>query len=95
MQPLDRRGRPEGEAVSIRPEQLSSAKADGAGGGWAELSAVLMDRAAVKLKLRTTDGEKLQLMLMRGEGPLGALGGGEGQRRGVEALAGFFERAGA
>ncbi len=50
VQPLDRRGRAEGEASSIRPEELSSAEADGAGGGWAGISAALMDRAAVKLE---------------------------------------------
>ena len=56
-----------------------------------------MDHAAVKLRLRLADGEKLNLMLMRGEGALGLgkLGGGEGQRRGVEALAAWFERAAA
>ena len=49
-----------------------------------------MDGVAVTLKLRTTDGEKLKLMLMRGTGPLGGLGGGETQRQGVEALGTWF-----
>jgi hypothetical protein len=45
----------------------------------------------VRLKLRTTGGEKLNLMLMRGEGKvLGKLGGGEGQREGLEALGSWF-----
>lgn len=91
---LDRRGRPDGEAESIAPTELESAKADGAAGGWPELSAAIMDRSAVKLRLRTRDGAKRQFMFMRGTGPLGNLGGGESQRRGVEALASFFERAG-
>lgn len=38
--------------------------------------------------------EKLKLMLMRGTGPLGGLGGGETQREGVEALAGWFAENG-
>ena len=45
----------------------------------------------MRLEIRTTDGEKLKLMLMRGEGKiLGGLGGGETQRRGLEALAEWF-----
>jgi hypothetical protein len=54
------------------------------------VSAAVMDGAAVTLKLKTTDGEKLKLMLMHGSGPLGGLGGGETQREGVEALAQFL-----
>ena len=45
----------------------------------------------MRLDIRTTDGERLKLMLMRGEGALlGKLGGGEAQRLGLEALAGWF-----
>lgn len=51
-----------------------------------QVSAAIMDGAAVSLKLRTTDGEKLKLMLMRATGPLAGLGGGETQRQGVEPL---------
>jgi hypothetical protein len=48
--------------------------------------------AAVTLKLRTADGTKRKLMMMRGEGPgaLGRLAGGDGQRQGIEALPGWF-----
>jgi hypothetical protein len=43
--------------------------------------------------IHTTDGERLKLMLMRGEGKiLGGLGGGEAQRRGLDALAEWFSR---
>jgi hypothetical protein len=92
VQPLDCRGDPAGEPDSILPEQVASAKAGGAGGGWSTLEAGIADHAAVQLRVRTTDGRKLKLMLMRGEGRvLGKLGGGEGQRRGVEALARWFE----
>ena len=49
-----------------------------------------MDRVSVTLKLRTSDGEKLKLMMMRGDGPLGGLGGGETQREGVRALGAWF-----
>lgn len=54
--------------------------------------AVVLDHAAVRLQIRTTDGEKHKLMLMRGEGRLlGTLGGGETQQQGVQALGRRFE----
>jgi hypothetical protein len=92
IQDLSRRGEPDGELVSIPPERVASARAGGAGGGWFNVTAGLMDHAAVELEIRTTDGEKLKLMMMRGKGGLlGKLGGGEPQRRGVEALAAWFQ----
>jgi hypothetical protein len=93
VQPMTRKFAPDGKPVSITPERLAHASAEGAGGGWAEIGASLMDKAAVILKLRTTDGEKLKLTMMRGTGPLGRLGGGEDQREGLEAMADWF-RAG-
>jgi hypothetical protein len=65
VQPLDRSSEPDGEPISLPPERIASADAGGAGGGWPQLSAAVMDQLAVTLKLRTTDGEKLKLMLMR------------------------------
>jgi hypothetical protein len=52
---------------------------------------------ALKLDIRTSGGDKVKLMLMRGggSGVMGSLAGGEGQRDGVAALANWFERAGA
>jgi hypothetical protein len=91
VQPLSRGGEPDGDPDPIPPERVASARAGDAGGEWFNVYAGLMDHAAVSLEIRTTDGEKLKLMMMRGEGRvLGRLGGGEGQRRGVEALAGWF-----
>lgn len=87
---MNRKFEAAGEAISLRPERLSRVSADGAGGGWMTVSAAVMDGMAVTLKVRTTDGEKLKLMLMRGTGPLGGLGGGEAQREGVEALAAWL-----
>ncbi len=92
IQPLDRRGDASGEAISIEPQEIDSVKASGAGGGWATVEAAIADHAAVRLKLRTTTGEKLNLMLMRGEGlGFGKLGGGESQRQGLEALGRWCE----
>lgn len=90
IQGMNRKFEPDGPALSLPPERLAAAKAEGAGGGWPEIGAAIMDGAAVTLKLRTSEGEKLKLMMMRGTGPLGGLGGGEGQRQGVEALAQWF-----
>ena len=96
IQPLDRRGDLDGAAQSIAPEQVASAKAGPAGGEWFNVDAVVLDHAAVRLEIKTTGGEKLKLMLMRGEGKLlGKLGGGETQREGVEALGRWFEAIGA
>jgi hypothetical protein len=91
VQPLDRRGDSDGPAQSICPDQVASAKAGGAGGGWWSVPTGILDHAAVRLEIRKTDGEKLKVMLMRGEGKLfGKLGGGEPQRQGLEALAEWF-----
>ncbi len=90
VQPLTRKFEPDGDALSLPPERIADVSADGAGGGWVNASAAIMDNAAVTLKLKTTDGEKLKLMMMRGTGPLGGLGGGEVQRQGVDALAAWF-----
>jgi hypothetical protein len=94
IQPMTRKFAPDGDPISIPPERLADASAEGAGGGWPEIGAALMDKAAVTLKLKTTDGEKLKLMLMRGTGPLGGLGGGEDQRSGVDAMAAWFAERG-
>ena len=94
VQSLDRRGNPDGEPLSLTPEQVAEAKAGGAGGGWWTVTTGILDHAAVRLQVRTTDGEKLKLMLMRGEGKLlGKLGGGEPQQQGLEALAEWFSRS--
>ncbi len=83
----------EGEPLSLRPADVASARAGGAGTWGAMPTSEIMERATIDLKLRTTDGEKLRLMLMRGEGkPFGKLGGGEIQAAGVQALAAWFER---
>jgi hypothetical protein len=96
LQGMDRKFEPNCEPVSLPPERIAEAQAEGAGAGWPQIGAALMDEAAATLKLKTTDGEKLKLTMMRGTGPLGELGGGEDQRQGVEALGAWFtEHAGA
>jgi hypothetical protein len=92
LAPLDRRGRPNGEVISIRPEEITGAKAQGAGGGWASVGTAVLDAAAVTIQLRTVNGDKYKLSLMRGTGIFGKLGGGEGQEAGIDALAAWFQR---
>jgi hypothetical protein len=89
---ITHRGEPDG-VESITPEQIADAKAGGAGGGWWNAEAAIMDHTAVSLTIKTTDGQKLKLTLMRGEGKLMAkLAGGEFQQQGIAALAEWFER---
>ena len=90
--PLDRKIEPKDEPISIRPEQLASAKAGDASGGWWTPTSEIMDRAAARLQIKTTDGDRLKLMMMRGEGPgpLADLGGGEDQQAGMQALSAWF-----
>jgi hypothetical protein len=91
IQPLNWRGNTEGDPRSITHEQVDSVKAGPAGGEWINVDTAILDYAAVRMELRTTDGEELRLMLMRAEGKLlGKLGGDEPQRQGLEALAAWL-----
>lgn len=83
----------DGEPLVLTPETIAGARA-GAGGAFGAMpTAEIMDRASVQLKLKTTGGEKLKLMMMRGEGSVfERLGGGEIQREGVHAVGEWFER---
>jgi hypothetical protein len=91
IQPTDRRGEVDGEVLALTEDRIADAKAEDAGGGWMNAEAAIMDNVAVRLRLRTTDGEKLDLTMMRGEGRLmGKLAGGPGQQRGIEELSRWF-----
>ncbi len=92
LMPLDRRSQPKGEVRSVTADTLASADVDGAGGGWWTAPSAILDATAVTPTLRTTDGEKLKLMMMNGTGALGGLGGGHAQRDGVLALASWMQR---
>jgi hypothetical protein len=95
FQEIDRRGNPSGPPRPIRPEDVAAAKAGDASGGWFTATSEIMDSEATRLELKLVGGEKLKLMLMRGsDSMLGRLGGGESQREGVEALAGWLGRLG-
>ena len=91
LQPLNRKFEPTEEASSLTPERITEAKAVGAGDEWYNVTLPnLMSGSALTLRMRTADGEKLKLTMASGEGTFGKLGGGETQRQGIEALAGWF-----
>jgi hypothetical protein len=83
LQALDRRLQPKGAASVVTPETLVSADVDGAGHGWWTAPMVIMDKAAVALRLRTTDGERTKLLMMKGGG---TPAGGPEQADGLRAL---------
>ena len=86
IQEMNRRFETTAEPVSITPETLESAKlSHGSGGGFGDSpSSAIMNKATVTVKLRTTDGTKLKLVMMHGKGIFGKLGGGEDQSQAVD-----------
>ena len=91
VQPLTRRGEPNGPVQPITRAEVREAKLEGAGRGSATMAASIVAVAAVNLKLRTTDGTTWKLMMMHGEGAFSGLGGGDAQRQGVQALARWLD----
>jgi len=85
VQEMSRKFDPEGDPVSITADNLESAKLDKGTGGWSgdSPSSMIMNKSAITIKIKTTDGEKMKLVMMHGEGLFGALGGGPAQRDGV------------
>ena len=95
VQAVDRKFRPKGDALAVLPGELARADADGAGSAWWTATAVVMDAAALTVKLETTAGEQRTLTMMRGGTSMfGKLGGGEAQQQGIEALAEWLRAAG-
>lgn len=90
VQGMNRKFEPVGDAISLPPERIAEASAQGAGGGWVNVRLAILDSAAVTLKVRTTAGQKLKLTVMRGTGVFGNLSGGDTQRHGLEAVAAWF-----
>lgn len=90
IQEMNRRFETTAEPVSITPETLESAKLSrGSGGGFGDSpSSAIMNKATVTVKLRTTDGTKLKLVMMHGKGIFGKLGGGEDQSQAVDRVLG-------
>jgi len=93
VQPLTRKLEADGAPTVITPDQLDRASTVVAGDEWWNTEIPMTD-AALTVRLRTADGTKLTLDLMRGGGGLlGRLGGGEDQEAGVAALAEWMRAA--
>jgi hypothetical protein len=93
VQPLDRRSQPKGDTVSIAPGELASIDAIGAGDEWYNTEPSVLAGAALTVRMKTAQGEKLKLHMMRGgDGFLGRLGGGDAQQAGLAALAAWVRR---
>jgi hypothetical protein len=92
LQKLNRKFEPDAEPFSLPPERIAEAKAEGGAGDWMQLETILVDQVAVALRIRTTDGEKLKLRMMRAEGALAGFAGGQIQREGVRALGEWFAK---
>ena len=95
LQSLDRRIGPKDPPVVLGPDDVAEAKVQGVSGGWWTPTSEIMDRAASRVDLRSAGGQKLKLMMMRGDapGPLAGLGGGEEQLTGVEELCRWLARS--
>ncbi len=92
IQTLDRKGMAKiGEFTSILPEELSSV---GTGGlSPFDAASAVMSGSTIKLKLKTTGGEKYRFMLLDGSGIFGSFGSSEMQRQGVEELMEFLGKS--
>jgi hypothetical protein len=96
LQQLDRRLGPKEPPVLLPPNALASAGIEGesllGGGGVIETSDIV-DALSSTLELKTTDGRKFKLMMMKGgEGLFGGLAGGPTQTEGVRALVEWLRR---
>jgi hypothetical protein len=85
----------DGEPLRLTAADIASAKTGATGDEFANPSIAVVDALAIDLRLRTTDGQKLKLMIMRGgEGAIARMGGGQTQSDGVAALGEWFRRNG-
>ena len=95
VQPLDRKGKFDGQqATFIRKDEISKGSYGGGGGMGNTPTSLIMDSSSIDVKIKTAGGEKFKFMLMTGQGMLGGLAGGPSQRNGAEALMAFLEGGG-
>lgn len=94
VQETTRKQEPKGEPLSLTPEQIASAKIGGAGGWGGDIQSSIMNKTSLAITVKTTEGEKVKLMVGKGGGPLGGLMGGATQENGVKAVCAWLERHG-
>jgi len=86
VQEIDRKINPQGDVISLPPERIESAELSGVRGR--SVSSAVMNAATITIKLRTTDGQKMKLVTMAGDGMFGGMNGASEQRQAVEAVLG-------
>jgi len=90
LQQLDRKIQPKEPAISVPPQALAAAQVDPESLlGSTDLFSTsdIVDALTITVQLKTTDGQKFKLMMMKGgDGMLGGLAGGPSQTQGVRAL---------
>lgn len=92
IQAVDRKWAVKGEALSIKPQDIATYRVSGLGDNWMTAIAVVASEG-FELRLRLASGQKIKLMAMSGEGHLlGALGGGQTQQTGAEALLNWLSK---
>lgn len=92
IQAVDRKWASKGEALSIKPQDVADYRVSGLGDDWMTAIAVVASEG-FELRLRLASGQKIKLMAMSGEGRLlGALGGGQAQQTGAEALLNWLSK---
>jgi len=91
FQPLDHKGRFDGESPLFIARDEIAKGSYGAGGGGDSPASLIMSSHSIDVKIKTRDGRKFKFMLMTGKGILGGLGGGPSQRQGAKALVGFLD----
>jgi len=92
--PLSTKGKPQGEPIMLRPEELGSAWMRAGSGGGAGPTAAIMHATSITVGLESRDGSKRKLMMMKGAsaGPFAKYRGGPAQEQGVNALIAFLEQ---
>jgi hypothetical protein len=94
IQPVDRNWGAKGDPLSIRPDDIEDFRVSGLGDDWISAISVVAN-SGFELRLKLTSGQKLRFSAMSGEGRLlGALGGGQVQQTGAEALLGWLSELG-
>jgi hypothetical protein len=87
VQPADHGWHPNGEPVSIEPDEVASYTVSGLGDNWPGDKDPLHHHSHLGLDLTTTEGAQLKMVALSGAGHLtGPLGGGEHQRTAALAL---------
>jgi hypothetical protein len=94
LQPVGRHGEAKGEPVLLSHGTADSVELDGAANDWWTAPMAVLNATTLTLKVKTADGQKLKLMMMKGGSRLmGSMSGGKSQEEGVLAIAEWIRAA--